>query len=191
MHDGGGDRSETVAALPAILAALTSRGYRFLTLSELFAAGGPCDLGSALRRFREAGIRPKATHPIFQQWENLYCAGTDLGPATGFEHPGRHGRIVQDFATTGHKLAWSPNAQRVRIVYVWPWAATAFSAGGFAPTWHTPITTAWFREYFSGHDWGPAESRPYLAVWGRWQRFRYGTAIQRGHMVTWLAGHAQ
>lgn len=36
MHDGGGDRGETVAALPAILRALQLRGYRFLTLDELF-----------------------------------------------------------------------------------------------------------------------------------------------------------
>ncbi len=30
MHDGGGDRSQTVAALPAIIAGLRSRGYRFV-----------------------------------------------------------------------------------------------------------------------------------------------------------------
>lgn len=32
MHDGGGDRSETVAALPQIITALQRRGFTFVTL---------------------------------------------------------------------------------------------------------------------------------------------------------------
>jgi peptidoglycan/xylan/chitin deacetylase (PgdA/CDA1 family) len=39
MHDGGGNRSATVAALPRILGTLRSRGYDFVTLSELAALG--------------------------------------------------------------------------------------------------------------------------------------------------------
>ncbi len=35
MHDGGGDRSDTLAALPAIIDTLRGRGYRFATVSEL------------------------------------------------------------------------------------------------------------------------------------------------------------
>ncbi|MFA7234311.1 MAG: hypothetical protein WC076_09380 [Terrimicrobiaceae bacterium] len=35
LHDGGGDRSETVAALPAILHYLKERGNRVVLLSEL------------------------------------------------------------------------------------------------------------------------------------------------------------
>ncbi|MGA2742643.1 MAG: glycosyltransferase [Bryobacteraceae bacterium] len=35
LHDAGGDRSATVAALPRILEALQSQGYRFVPLSEL------------------------------------------------------------------------------------------------------------------------------------------------------------
>ena len=35
MHDGGGNRSETVAALPAILSHFRQRGYRFVTVAEL------------------------------------------------------------------------------------------------------------------------------------------------------------
>lgn len=34
-HDGGGNRSQTLAALPQIVAGLRSRGYRFATVSEL------------------------------------------------------------------------------------------------------------------------------------------------------------
>lgn len=35
LHDGGGDRAQTVAALPRLIAALQSQGYRFVTASQL------------------------------------------------------------------------------------------------------------------------------------------------------------
>lgn len=35
MHDGGGPRDETLAALPRVIDALRSRGFRFATVSEL------------------------------------------------------------------------------------------------------------------------------------------------------------
>jgi peptidoglycan/xylan/chitin deacetylase (PgdA/CDA1 family) len=35
QHDGGGDRSETLAALPREIATLKRRGYRFVTVTEL------------------------------------------------------------------------------------------------------------------------------------------------------------
>jgi peptidoglycan/xylan/chitin deacetylase (PgdA/CDA1 family)/glycosyltransferase involved in cell wall biosynthesis len=35
MHDAGGDRSQTVAALPKLIAALRARGFRFATVSQL------------------------------------------------------------------------------------------------------------------------------------------------------------
>jgi peptidoglycan/xylan/chitin deacetylase (PgdA/CDA1 family) len=35
MHDGGGNRSETIAALPAILSHFRHRGYEFVTVAEL------------------------------------------------------------------------------------------------------------------------------------------------------------
>ena len=35
LHDGGGDRSQTVAALPRIIATLRDRGYRLVTVSRL------------------------------------------------------------------------------------------------------------------------------------------------------------
>ena len=37
MHDGGGDRSATVKALPQIISALRQQGYRFVTVPELMA----------------------------------------------------------------------------------------------------------------------------------------------------------
>lgn len=41
FHDGGGDRSETVAALKIILPALRARGLRPVTLESLLASGAP------------------------------------------------------------------------------------------------------------------------------------------------------
>ena len=35
QHDGGGDRSETLAALPREIATLRSRGYQFVTVTQL------------------------------------------------------------------------------------------------------------------------------------------------------------
>ncbi len=35
MHDGGGDRSRTIKALPEIIAGLKKQGYRFVTIPEL------------------------------------------------------------------------------------------------------------------------------------------------------------
>jgi peptidoglycan-N-acetylglucosamine deacetylase len=37
MHDGGGDRSQTVQALPQIIVGLQERGYRFVTVPQLMA----------------------------------------------------------------------------------------------------------------------------------------------------------
>ena len=42
LHDGGGDRSQTVAALPAIIDRLRAAGYRLVPISEL--AGVPRDM---------------------------------------------------------------------------------------------------------------------------------------------------
>ncbi|HET9918374.1 MAG TPA: polysaccharide deacetylase family protein [Ktedonobacteraceae bacterium] len=41
MHDGGGDRSQTVAALPTIISTLLQRGFRFVTIPRMIQ-----DLGS-------------------------------------------------------------------------------------------------------------------------------------------------
>lgn len=38
LHDGGGDRSNTVAALPQIIQSLKEQGYKFVTLDELVGA---------------------------------------------------------------------------------------------------------------------------------------------------------
>jgi peptidoglycan/xylan/chitin deacetylase (PgdA/CDA1 family) len=35
MHDGGGDRSQTVKALPEIISKFRKQGYEFVTIPEL------------------------------------------------------------------------------------------------------------------------------------------------------------
>jgi len=45
FHDGGGDRSETVAALPVIIEQLRARGYVFVTVEELYAVNGTSPSG--------------------------------------------------------------------------------------------------------------------------------------------------
>lgn len=46
MHDGGGDRKQTIAALPTIIHKLKESGYRFVTLDDLYAGRAiPTDYG--------------------------------------------------------------------------------------------------------------------------------------------------
>jgi peptidoglycan/xylan/chitin deacetylase (PgdA/CDA1 family) len=47
LHDAGGDRTHTVAALPAILRAAQEKGLKLVTLSDLLAAGRPVSGGRA------------------------------------------------------------------------------------------------------------------------------------------------
>ena len=35
FHDGGGDRTQTVTALPAIIEGLQARGFRLVTVTQL------------------------------------------------------------------------------------------------------------------------------------------------------------
>jgi peptidoglycan/xylan/chitin deacetylase (PgdA/CDA1 family) len=41
MHDGGGDRKQTIAALPVIIDVLRARGFNFVTLTELYDRPSP------------------------------------------------------------------------------------------------------------------------------------------------------
>jgi peptidoglycan/xylan/chitin deacetylase (PgdA/CDA1 family) len=41
LHDGGGDRSQTVAALPAIVRGPRARGYRLVTVGRLLLDNPP------------------------------------------------------------------------------------------------------------------------------------------------------
>ncbi len=41
MHDGGGNRSQTIAALPIIIRALRARGYNLVTVPQLLVDDPP------------------------------------------------------------------------------------------------------------------------------------------------------
>ena len=43
FHDGGGDRTQTLASLPRILRRLTERGYRLVTVPQLLEHDPPPD----------------------------------------------------------------------------------------------------------------------------------------------------
>jgi peptidoglycan/xylan/chitin deacetylase (PgdA/CDA1 family) len=45
MHDGGGDRSQTVAALPTIIRTLRSRGYKLVTVPQLINDAAQANTG--------------------------------------------------------------------------------------------------------------------------------------------------
>ncbi|WP_017718030.1 polysaccharide deacetylase family protein [Kamptonema formosum] len=61
MHDGGGDRSATVRALPKIIAELKKRGYKFVTLPELLEMKDKqLQVAAAAASAKRAGEQKKA-----------------------------------------------------------------------------------------------------------------------------------
>jgi cellulose synthase/poly-beta-1,6-N-acetylglucosamine synthase-like glycosyltransferase/peptidoglycan/xylan/chitin deacetylase (PgdA/CDA1 family) len=52
MHDGGGDRSQTVAALKQLIPLLLRRGYRFETVSQALGVGSPWEQASRSQQIR-------------------------------------------------------------------------------------------------------------------------------------------
>jgi cellulose synthase/poly-beta-1,6-N-acetylglucosamine synthase-like glycosyltransferase/spore germination protein YaaH/peptidoglycan/xylan/chitin deacetylase (PgdA/CDA1 family) len=63
LHDGGGDRNETVSALPAIIGQLRARGFRFVSLSEL------------LGRSRADLMPPLSSRERWQSWGDALAFG--------------------------------------------------------------------------------------------------------------------
>lgn len=85
LHDGGGDRAQTVEALPQIIKQLKARGFRFVTVSEL--AGLQQSQTMPLLELRE-GLMPRANWLTFLllsiggwflRW--VFLAGIALGIA--------------------------------------------------------------------------------------------------------------
>ncbi len=57
LHDGGGDRADTVEALPQIITALKKHGYQFVTVPELLEMGSGGAGEQRSRGAREQGSR--------------------------------------------------------------------------------------------------------------------------------------
>jgi peptidoglycan-N-acetylglucosamine deacetylase len=78
MHDGGGDRSQTVAALPTIITTLRQRGFRFVTVEQMIRHLGQKASGSRATTGQSAqtplytrqipGLWPKALLELKQCW---------------------------------------------------------------------------------------------------------------------------
>lgn len=62
MHDGGGDRSQTVAALPRIIDNLKSRGYDLVTMTSLL--GGHFQFSEDRGRHSRPALPPPAPFPL-------------------------------------------------------------------------------------------------------------------------------
>jgi len=56
LHDGGGDRSQTVAALARLIPALQARGYRFVTASQAAGRSPPWHPASFSQRVRGSAL---------------------------------------------------------------------------------------------------------------------------------------
>ena len=65
MHDGGGDRSQDVEALPRLIEQVQAEGYEFVTISELMRASKdiPEDVCSGVATMPEDAVWPEEIHP--------------------------------------------------------------------------------------------------------------------------------
>src|SRR5690606_11567233 len=69
LHDGGGDRTATVAALPLIIEALRADGYRFVTISELVGQTGEAVMPHAANGGAPAFVLQQAGFSIMPSTE--------------------------------------------------------------------------------------------------------------------------
>ncbi len=97
MHDGGGDRSETVAALPQIITQLRARGYGFVSVC------GNSNLGPQVTATYGFGDAPTPGSPITS---NLPLVGAALAgtgsPASGYWEVASDGGIFSFGAAAFH-----------------------------------------------------------------------------------------
>jgi hypothetical protein len=158
-----------------------------LTLSGLAGLPVPsqCNQEAAARWFAADGHRVRDNHAIYLDWLQSYCDGKNFGPATSAEYRLGPGTVAQDFARTAHRLEWNKSAGTIHVTLMWPWASTVFSARGVQPLWHTPITQAWFDEYFRGFNWGPALHQPRIRHHREKQCFLYGCAVLAHGHIRW------
>ena len=80
MHDGGGDRSETVEALPQIIVDLRSIGYSFVSICGSFKP--PVPTGPQTSAAYSFGSAPAAGRPVYSS--NPYSGIADAPDAHGY-----------------------------------------------------------------------------------------------------------
>jgi len=76
LHDGGGDRSQTVAALPTIIATLVQRGFQFVTIPQMIHHLPPGGTGTS-------NITPDQLSPetSFNSSTVFYCSAISYSDA--------------------------------------------------------------------------------------------------------------
>jgi len=176
-----------IVAAVFVLGALTLIGLFAIDGSAKPDAQAACNLGRATAVYDSAGHRPEA-RIIFRYWQRLYCSGQNPGPATdSVQSIGRH-ILVQSFDRTANELVWNPATRRFSIVRKPSVARRVFASHGIPPEWNLPITPAWFRQFYHGHDWGPALDpvyrRPGRSPWLR-QVFQQGSGTYAGGAMAW------
>jgi peptidoglycan/xylan/chitin deacetylase (PgdA/CDA1 family) len=62
MHDAGGDRSETVAALAKLIPTLEARGFKFATVSDAVGLPQPVHKASLVELGPKVFPRPRGNH---------------------------------------------------------------------------------------------------------------------------------
>lgn len=187
MHDGGGNRGETVAALPVIIEKLRSEGYRFVNLDQLFGfaplTSCPSDAGQI---FGRDGFAAKSGDPMYKAWLALLCRGRNLGPATSQEYTIHEGVLAQNFYNTAHQIDLDQAKNTTSVTINWGAAASAFSRNGVAPLWRHPITHAWMMRFLAYRGCGPALDNQHWVNGFIVQRFLRATATQqRDGAVRW------
>jgi hypothetical protein len=187
LHDGGGDRSQTVAALPIILRALRAERYQIVTVSTLFGLPpvSSCDETKARAWFARDGVQPDPDHAIYQDWLRRLCSGQNFFPATSREYDLSRYVVAQNFAHTAHRIEWDRRTGVIHVSTMWSWATGEFTADHVQPQWGTPITRAWFDQYFAGYNRGPALEPPHSANGATTQCFQYSCATARSGVVDW------
>jgi peptidoglycan-N-acetylglucosamine deacetylase len=83
LHDSGGDRSQTVRALPRIIAALKERGYRFATVSELLGQSRDSVMPAVTGENPVVALGNRVGFFLLYAWsvtlQSLFLLGTALG----------------------------------------------------------------------------------------------------------------
>ena len=125
LHDGGGDRSQTVAALPRIISGLASQGYRFVTVPELLslAFGAPPIPKSG---DITAPLLSISVPSPFYSYNTLNASGTVSDSESGV------GGVKITLKRAGDALFWNGSA--------WTAAATPLSAQIASGSWNLPLS---------------------------------------------------
>lgn len=113
MHDGGGDRAQTVAALPTIIATLEQRGFQFVTISRLIQDLPPGGTGPSLIAPNQ--LAPEATFSPDYRFPGL-SSGMQMGDGRRYEIKRHAGclRVHQPQLQTAAHLSGAGISQRER-----------------------------------------------------------------------------